>query len=142
MKRILLAFAIASVSLAAFTGCTKEYYTNSSAITYDPVIQPNKWIPLSSGSSIYQAQLDFPEISNKIVDDGSLTVALMFTGENGFLGSYDAIPATINGVHYSYNYTSGRITIYAEVRTNDTDLDIDYPIKAKITIADAEYGGN
>lgn len=143
MKRFLLACLLAGGSLATLNSCTKEYITYTTpAITFDPTIAANKWTRLSPTSNIYKADLTFPEITNKIVDDGSIQVALMFTGDNGFLGSYDAIPATINGIHYSYNYANGRLTIYAEVRTTDTDLDINYPIRAKITMMEAEYGGN
>ena len=142
MKKILLAFAIATASLATLSSCTKEYITLTSR-TYDPTIESTKWSRVSGATNLYSTTLDFPEINGRIVDDGNVQVSLRFTGANGkLLSSYNTIPATINGIHYSHEIDAGVLIIYAEILRNTGDLDIDHLIQAKVIISESEYAGN
>lgn len=140
MKKILLAFAVASASLMTLNSCTKEYITNYlPGVSYTPTISPDKWSKLSDNSNIYLTTLDFRELDRQYYETGTVQVALEF---NHAKGIYNAIPATINGIHYSFEYRIGSINILAEILPGGTTLDIDSNIKAKITLTDADNGGN
>lgn len=144
MKKILIAFALATASLVTFSSCTKEYITNNNylpGVTYIAEITPNTWTPIAPGSNIYSIDIPFPELDNQYFDLGTVQVALQLSNNAGYLNNYNAAPATINGIHYSYEYFVGKITVFAEILTNDTNLDIDRKIKAKVTLTDAENGG-
>lgn len=140
MKKILLAFAIASASLITLGSCKKEYITNYlPGISYIPTVIPEDWNPIKTGSNIYAAPLKFKELDRQYQESGTVQVALEF---NYAKGTYNAIPATINGVHYSFEYKVGEVTLYAEILPGGTTQDIDENIKAKITLTDADFGGN
>lgn len=143
MKRIILATAIATATLATLGSCTKEYITNNNmlpGISYTANIIPNTWSPIYTGSNIYSIDIPFTELDRQYFDFGTVQVALQFSGPNGPFNSYNTIPATINGIHYSYEYFVGKITVFAEVRTNETVIDINRNIKAKVTLTDADNG--
>ncbi len=140
MKKILLAFAIASASLITLNSCTKEYITNYlPGVSYIPNVTPADWAPINTGSNIYSAPLKFKELDKQYQESGTVQVALEF---NYAKGTYNAIPATINGVHYSFDYKVGEVILYAEVLPGGSTQDIDSNIKAKITLTDADFGGN
>lgn len=146
MKKILLAFALATASLVTFNSCTKEYITNNNmlpGVTYIATITPNTWTPISTGSNIYSIDIPFPELDQQYFDLGTIQVALQFSNaaNTAYLNNYNAIPATINQIHYSYEYFVGKITVFAEVRTDETSIDLDRNIKAKVTLTDAQNGG-
>jgi hypothetical protein len=140
MKKILLALAIGSVSLLTLNSCTKEYVTNNylPGISYTTTVQPNQWVEDGEGSGIYAVDLEFPELDSKYYNFGTTQVALEFANTSG---AFDVIPATIRNTHYSFSYEIGFVTLFAETRTTST-ADIDRPIKVKITLTDAENGGN
>ncbi|TJZ50856.1 hypothetical protein FAZ15_21125 [Sphingobacterium olei] len=142
MKKILLALAIGSISLLTLNSCTKEYITNNylPGISYTTTVQPNQWEEDGEGSGVYAVDLEFPELDAQYYNFGTTQVALEFARSNG---SFDVIPATIRGTHYSFGYQVGWVTVFAEIRTtNPADIDIDRPIKVKITLTDADNGGN
>ena len=141
MKRILLALAIASASLVTLNSCTKEYITNYlPGVSYPVEIKTNTWTQISAGSNIYSTTLPFPELDQQYYNSGTVQVALQLSDDQGYFDSYNAIPATINGIHYSFEYFVGEVVVYAEIQTNDATLDIDYPMKAKVTLTDADAG--
>lgn len=139
MKRILLALAIASASLVTLNSCTKEYITNYlPGVTYTPTIAAGDWTR-DGNSNVYYKNLDFPELDAQYYDFGTVQVQLEFADSKGF---YNAIPATIKGIHYSFDYKIGMVTIFAEDRAGETVNALDKSIKAKITLTDADNGGN
>ncbi|MDR2285425.1 MAG: hypothetical protein LBE37_19590 [Sphingobacterium sp.] len=139
MKRLLLAFAIAGASLITLNSCTKEYITNYlPGITYTPTIKGKDWT-VDQGSIVYYKELVFPELDAKYFNSGTVQVHLEFADDKGF---YNAIPATIKGIHYSFDYKVGLITIFAEDRAGQTENALDKDIRAKITLTDADNGGN
>lgn len=145
MKKILLAFAIASASLATLSSCTKEYITNNNmlpGVTYIATITPNTWTPVSNGSNIYSIDIPFPELDQQYFDLGTVQVALQFSNNTNtaYLNKYSTIPSTIDGIHYSYDSYIGKIVVFAEVRTSDSNIAILRNIKAKVTLTDAQNG--
>ncbi|MBE8719474.1 hypothetical protein [Sphingobacterium pedocola] len=141
MKKILLALAIGSVSLLTLNSCTKEYITNNylPGISYTHTIQPGDW--LQDGEEdlgVYAVDIPFPELDAQYYNFGTVQVALEFANSKG---AYDVIPATIRETHYSFSYEVGYVTLFAETRSPEAD-DIDRPIVVKITLTDADDGGN
>ncbi|MFD2600156.1 hypothetical protein ACFSQ3_14455 [Sphingobacterium corticis] len=109
MKRILLSLLIASATLLSFNSCTKEYIEEARTITLpDYEIRPQDW----NGQNTRRANfiIDAPELSNDIVDFGVVNISMSIDGRKTF----DKLPAVIEGVSYSYNYTLGEIIIFAE----------------------------
>lgn len=139
MKRLLLAFAIAGASLVTLNSCTKEYITNYlPGVSYTPTIKAGDW-SVDAGSNVYYKELDFPELDARYYNTGTVQVHLEFADDRGF---YNAIPATIKGIHYSFDYKVGLITIFAEDRAGQSQNALDKDIRAKITLTDADDGGN
>ncbi|GGH04530.1 hypothetical protein FAZ19_05570 [Sphingobacterium alkalisoli] len=140
MKKILLALAIGSISLLTLNSCTKEYITNNflPGITYTHTIQPGDWVEDGVGSGVYAVDIPFPELDAQYYNFGTTQVALEFANSST---AFDAIPATIRETHYSFSYQVGLVTIFAETRSPEAD-DIDRPIVVKITLTDADNGGN
>ena len=68
-----------------------------------------------------------------------MQVHLEFTDSKGY---YNAIPATIKGIHYSYEYKVGTVSLYAEDRLGSNLNALDKDIKVKVTLTDADNGGN
>ncbi|NGM67369.1 hypothetical protein [Sphingobacterium sp. SGR-19] len=135
MKKILLALLIGTAALAVTSSCTKEYITNYlPGISYSPTVQSSSWEEISVG--LYQADLEFPELDETYYQSGTVQVAIRLPGSD----SYDIIPATINGVHYSVNYTVGWVTLFAEDRNDDYEAPP--TMSVKITLTDADAGGN
>lgn len=136
MKRILLALAIASASLVTLNSCTKEYITNnylpSQTMVYERVA--NDW--KGSGNRRY---IDLPvkELTNYYLQQGIVTVAMSTDDEK----SYQAIPATIDAVSYSFDYVVGSVRIFAEDPIMETGIDITVPQSAvfKVSLTDADF---
>jgi len=138
MKRILLALAIASASLVTLNSCTKEYITNYlPGVTYTTTIPAGDWTREGT-SDIYYHDLSFDELDAQYYNFGTVQVHLEFTDSRGF---YNAIPATIKGIHYSFDYKIGTISIFAEDRLGGINA-LDKEIKVKVTLTDADNGGN
>lgn len=139
MKRILLALAIASASLATLNSCTKEYITNYlPGVTYTTTVKAADWVR-DGNSNIYYTDLDFPELDSKYYNYGTVQVHLEFADTRGY---YNATPATIKGIHYSYEYKVGTVSLYAEDRLGAPINALDKDILVKITLTDADNGGN
>lgn len=140
MKKLLLAFAIATASLMTLNSCTKEYITNYlPGVSYTTTIAPNNWKLVTGSTNIYYAELKFNELDKQYYDYGTVQLALEFANAAGY---YNVIPATIKNVHYSYDYSVGYVTVFAELMSGGTTADINKNIKAKITLTDADNGGN
>lgn len=138
MKRVLLALAIASASLATLSSCTKEYITNYlPGVSYTTTIKAGDWTRDGS-SNIYFHDLDFPELDAQYYNFGTVQVHMEFSDSKGY---YNAIPATIKGIHYTYEYKVGTVSLYAEDRLGGTNA-LDKDIKVKVTLTDADNGGN
>lgn len=135
MKKILLALLIGTATVAATSSCTKEYITNYlPGISYTPTIHSSDWDESATG--FYATDIDFPELDEVYYQSGTVQVAIKRAGQTGF----DVIPATIDGVHYSFSYDLGVVTLYAE------DRNVNYfppdNMLVKVTLTDADDGGN
>ncbi len=94
MKKILLAIAIASASLVTLNSCTKEYITNNSYLPAITLVYERAVGDWKGTNSDAYVDLQVPELTGRIMDQGAVTVALSSNNETTF----HTIPATINGV--------------------------------------------
>lgn len=135
MKKILLALLIGTAALAVTSSCTKEYYDVVPSITKIASKNANQWVRASS-NEVY-VDVDIPELTDYFVDQGIVNVAISFDEEI----TYNAIPATIGAVSYSYDYTTGSVRIYAEDPILEDGVTIDPPahIVVKISLTEADY---
>ena len=136
MKRLLLAFAIAGASLITFNSCTKEYITNNFVPSQTMIYERFAKDWTGSKNSIY-VDLNVKELTQYYMDQGIVTLAMSQDGEKTF----QAIPGTIDGISYSFDYQLGSIRVYIEDPIMDNGVTIDPPAKAifKVSLTDADW---
>lgn len=136
MKRLLLAFAIAGASLITFNSCTKEYITNnfvpSQTMIYERVF--GDW---KGGGKNWYVDLPVKELTGYYMDQGIVTVAMSDDGEK----TYKAIPATIEGISYSFEYNVGKVTVKLQDPLFETGVTITPPDRVffKVSLTDADW---
>lgn len=136
MKRILLALLIGGATLTSFSSCTKEYITPvSKTMVYERVA--NQWQSNGNTTKSKYVDLAVPELTNYYVDQGVITLAMSFDNEK----TYNGIPATIDGVSYNYDYTTGSVRIYAQdpIFQNSTIVDVPDRVFVKVTLTESDF---
>lgn len=137
MKKLLLALAIGSASLLTLNSCTKEYIDYYETIPSKTMVyerSANSW--QGTGNRRY---LDLPvkELTQYYINQGIVTVAMSTDNEK----SYQAIPATIDGVSFSFDYVTGSVRIYAEDPIMENGINVAVPANAvfKISLTEADF---
>jgi len=137
MKKFLFSFLIGAITLTAFNSCTKEYNTYETVPSITMVYErnANQWQTFSSKDKYLD--LSVPELTNYYVRQGIVGLAISFDGEN----TYNTIPATIEGIAYSFDYTSGSVRIYAQDPIYDDNVTITVPanIFIKVSLTEADF---
>lgn len=134
MKKILLALLIGTATLATTSSCTKEYYDVVPSITMVYTRTASQWASQSINTKY--VDLNVPELTDYYVDQGIVTVAISFDGEK----TYNGIPATINGISYSYDYTTKSIRIYAQDPINaNVPVLVPANIHVKVSLTKADF---
>ncbi|PVH24413.1 hypothetical protein [Sphingobacterium corticibacter] len=129
MKRILLALVIASATMLSFNSCTKEYIEDPRTDTFSYTINPQDWT--NNNTPAASVSIDVPELSDNYVDFGLVSMSM----SNNNRETFNKLPATIQGISYNYEYTTGRITIYAEDPINDNfNVQIDRTLILKVSL--------
>jgi len=115
MKKLLLAFAIATASLVSFSSCTKEVMDPNSTRTYTYVytIEPSAWKAITADRPTYELIIDEPDLDEVIFEDGIVSVAALFESHSNL---YELLPGTIRDYHFTANYAVGSVAVYAEYR--------------------------
>ena len=137
MKKLLLALAIGSASLLTLNSCTKEYIDYYETVPSKTMVyerSANSW--QGNGNRKY---IDLPvkELTNYYLKQGIVSVAMSTDDEK----SYQAIPATIDGISFSFDYVVGSIRIYAEDPIMEAGINVQVPSNAvfKISLTDADF---
>jgi len=133
-----LTLAIGLVGLAGLSSCTKEYYSPPPNKTFIYPISADDWDWDEGVLNQVYHNIGLPELTDYYVDQGVVNVSISMDGES----SYEILPATIAGTAYSVNYTTGRVTIYAEDPIFDPEYEVPIPdvtITVKITLSEADY---
>jgi len=143
MKRLLLALTIATASFVAFTSCTKEYITQehydmvpAQTMIYSKTATDYPWNWGETDNRAYFT-LPIPELTAYYMDQGIVSVAISEDNES----TYRTIPATVNGISYSYDYKVGSVIIYAEDPIMEPGSEISVPndLVVKVSLIDADY---
>jgi len=118
--------------------CTKTEYVPDpqlSSRTYVREIVANNW-KRESNALIY-CDIPLNDLKDYYILQGSVSVALSFDDEV----SYEVLPATIDAVSYSINYTTGFVTIYADDPLSDDGVVTPIPasVIVKIVLSDSEF---
>lgn len=134
MKKILLALLIGTATLATTSSCTKEYYDVVPSITMVYQRVANQWESESINTKF--VDLDVPELKSYFVKQGIVTLAISFDGEK----TYNGIPATINGISYSYDYETGSVRIYAQDPINaNVPVLVPARIHIKVSLTESDF---
>ncbi|WP_028298887.1 hypothetical protein [Olivibacter sitiensis] len=137
MRKTLLLLLIGTFGLGTFSGCTKTEYVDNMINpnrTYIRILTPGNWQRLSNNLVKYDVAL--PALGSYYTDD-LVSVALSFDGE----ASYDILPATIDGLAYSVNYSEGWVTVFIQDPLNE-DFLVPAPTSSvymKVVISESEY---
>lgn len=136
MKKILLALVLVSASVAFLGSCTKEYYdmVPSKTFIYEKTSTRYPWE--GSDNSGYFT-LPLPELTQYYVNQGIVTVAISKDNE----ATYQAMPATINGIAYFYEYWVGQIRVYGEDPIMEEGSYVELPenLVIKVSLTDADW---
>ncbi|WP_437921733.1 hypothetical protein [Sphingobacterium sp. LRF_L2] len=134
MKKILLAFLIGTATLAVSSSCTKEYYDVVPSITMVYERDANQW---TSQSAINKyVDLNVPELTSYYVSQGIVGLAISFDNE----ATYNTLPATIDGVSYNFDYTTGSVRVYAQdpIYTNG-EISVPEHVFIKVSLTEADF---
>ena len=135
MKRLLLAFAIATASLATLSSCTKEYITNYlPGVSYVYPIKSNQWT--QTEPRVYRFIQSMPDLDDVYFEDGHVSVAISYDNNET---TYELLPATIGNYIFTANYSVGQVRIFAEYRGAGTPTP-PANMLTKIVLTDAEVG--
>lgn len=139
MKRILLAFAIASASLLTLNSCTKEYITNNNSlpgVSYVYPVKSNQWTRIS-GTNTYEFRQNIADLDDRYFQDGHVSVAISYDNNKT---TYEIIPATIEDYDYSANYSIGVVRIFAEDIGSGVTIAPPDDMYIKVVLTDTEIG--
>lgn len=81
--------------------------------------------------------LDVPELRDYYVNQGIINVAISFDNEK----TYFAVPTTLDGVAYSYDYTTGSVRLYAQDPILEDGVSVPIPehLFIKISLTEADF---
>lgn len=136
MKKLLLTFLIGTATLAMTSSCTKEYYdTVVPSITMVYERTASQW-RVDDLDTDY-VDLSVPELTDYYVNQGIISVAISFDNEQ----TYFAVPTTLDGVAYSYDYTTGSVRIYAQDPILEDGISVDIPehLVIKVSLTEADF---
>ncbi|PRD45587.1 hypothetical protein [Sphingobacterium haloxyli] len=136
MKKILLAIFIGTATVAVTSSCTKEYYdTVVPSITMVYERTASQW-EVDDLDTDY-VDLNVPELTDYYVNQGIVNVAISFDDEE----TYFAVPTTLDGVSYSYDYTTGSVRIYAQDPILEDGVPVPIPqhLFIKISLTEADF---
>lgn len=137
MKKTLL---FLSIMILGITSCTETEYIQPEPalnpnIAYVVELPANGWERVSNR----MVKFDIPmrDLTEYFVLQGNVAVALSFDNED----SYDALPATLDGISYSVNYGIGWVTITMDDPLAE-NVNIPAPtglVVAKIILSETDY---
>ena len=141
MKRLLFAALIGTATLVSFSSCKKEYVTNylpGVSYTFDAPSDKINWKHIENTNS-FILEVPFPELDDAYYNYGTVQIAIKTKAQPN---QFEIIPAKIDEYSYSANYSVGKIRIYAENLTGDDVIYAPDQLSIKVTLTDADNGGN
>lgn len=132
MKKIFLLFIPAFL---IFSSCKKEITKVEQvdqAFSAVYTIQPGDWTTDNNGL-IYTAQINIPELDNKIYQNGAVLVYLSFSGSS----YYEALPEVFDGISYGAIHSPGYVGIDISDVSGQAITPPGQSISAKVVLIDA-----
>ena len=133
MKKILFLLIIGGALF--ITSCTKQYNTVQPNQTFisDPIDSTN-WITDDGGKN-YSVDIHMEnDLGDYVNSNDAVIIAITF--DNG--GQYEQIPEVYNNVSFTYTYSKGLITIYAQSANGSQVITPPPAFKAKIVFVDSQ----
>jgi hypothetical protein len=133
MKKILFLLIIGGALFMA--SCTKHYDVVQPNQTFisDP-IDSTAW-ETSDGGKNYTIDIDMTgKIGSYVNSTDAVIIALTFDNGN----QYEQIPEVYNNVSFTYTYTKGNITIYAQSADGTQVITNPPAFRAKIVLVDSQ----
>ena len=132
MKRL---FLLSALSFLILSSCKKEVtqvqqVDQAFSAVYN--IAPGSWTTSDGGLS-YSAELDIPELSNIIYQDGAVLVYISFSGTS----YYEALPQVFDGITYGAIHGSGYVSIDISALSGNPINPPGQTVSAKIILIDA-----
>ena len=133
MKKFLFLLLIGGALFV--TSCTKQYNSVQPNQTFisDP-IDPTTWTTADGGKN-YQVNIDMTnKLTNYVNSNDAVIIALTFDGGN----QYEQIPEVYNNVSYTYTYSKGIITVFAQSADGTQVIVAPPTFEAKIVLVDSQ----
>jgi len=115
------------VILFAATSCTKKYITPNPNETVFATVNTTDWTLYSDGKS-YDAPVKIDDLTDATALAGVI-VSMSYDGS-----TYEQIPEVYNGTSFSFTYSAGNLTLYAQSPDGNTPIQPTLPVKVKITL--------
>jgi hypothetical protein len=134
MKKIIT--ILGCVILLAVTSCTKQYISpGTTNQTVYANVASTDWTPYTdnNGSKSFTASIDVHILDPTFNQIGGVIVAISY--DNGT--TYEQLPETYANVAYSYTYSAGNVSLYAQSSDGSTAVQPTLPIKVKIILVDS-----
>lgn len=130
---LLSLFLLISMSSCEKTQIIENFYPLPNK-TYVYTVSGNSWV---GNTNRISHQINLPELTNYFLLQGGVAVAISFDNE----ASYDVLPATIDGVAYSVNYSIGKVVLFAEDPIMEPGITVNPPasLKVKIILSESDY---
>ena len=134
MKKILT--ILGCVILFAASSCTKQYVspaTTNQTYLYD--VPATAWTPYKDnfGNSSYQASIAVNALSGDVAKYAGVLVAMSYDGGS----TYEQLPEVYDGISYSYVYSSGNVSVYAQSSDGTAAVQPTLPIRVKVILVDS-----
>lgn len=131
MKKLL--FIIAGIFSIGLSSCTKQYIspaTTNQTLYAD--VNPSDWTLYTdnSGSKSYSVPINIAQISEKFASIGGVIVAISYDGGS----TYEQLPEVYANISYSFIYSAGNLSLYAQTADGSAAVQPTLPIKVKIIL--------
>jgi len=134
MKKVLT--ILTCVILLAASSCTKQYI--SPATTNQSIyanVATTDWTLYTdnSGSKSYEVPIKVDLVDHTFAQIGGIIVAISYDGG----ATYEQLPEVYANLSYSYTYTAGNVTLFAQSADGTAAVQPTLPIKVKIILVDS-----
>lgn len=134
MKKVL--FIITCILTIGMSSCTKQYLspgTTNQTVYAD--VKPSDWTLYTdnSGSQSYSVPITVSQLDNYAASSAGVIVAISYDGGS----TYEQLPEVYANISYSFIYSAGNLSIYAQTADGSSAVQPTLPIKVKIILVDS-----
>ena len=134
MKKIIT--ILGCVILLAASSCTKQYVspaTTNQTIYAD--VASSDWTLYTDNNGVksYEVPINIDLIDHTFAQIGGIIVAISYDGGV----TYEQLPEVYANLSYSYTYSAGNLTLFAQTANGSAAVQPTLPIKVKIILVDS-----